>query len=750
MDKNELIDHINDLLKSIQNGNLRECIKLIYLLNLNTKAKLFFLNNLYIILKAELYKEIEKQKTIYNNTQYTLEDNNKYFYIEEEEEIEVKEKNIYPYERKHNNGATEYYPINKNDKKTYNFCTLAGYKYLIKVLTFYRGLSKNSNNFKLWICCMDDRVYNALNKLNLKNLFLFKLESLETEELKNVRMDRTESEYCWTLKGSLIEYIMNEYHVDSILYCDSDLYFYSNPAVIFEEWGEDSIFLCPQRDVPAVEKDYGTYQAGLVGFKNDTNGREALEWWKRKCIEWCYYRVDEPNERWADQKYLDKIPTMFKGVKISNNLGLNAAPWNIIYNNNFRISVKGKQVYINNDKLVAFHFALFTIFDKDRYDLWNIWTINISSIVKNHIYSQYIRDLRQSIDILTSNISGVEEYIYSSDNSNEAKNFYMCNNLRKKIDKYDEFYTFCAITSKEYLIKAITLYRSIKDKINNFQLFILCVDNTAYDILKKLKLVNVTLIRHLSVEKEFQELNEIKSHRSLKEYCWTLKAPLIKYVMDKYGIQSVVYLDSDLYFFDEPSKIFESWKDYSILMCDQRAKGELQRTHGYYQAGLVGFRRDNYGIPCLNWWKDRCLEWCYDNVDEGNERWGDQKYLDKIPFEFKSIKVVRDLGVNAAPWNIVENNKFKIDKKADGIYINNNKLIVYHFGSLLIFEDEEFDLWKLYPNDFEEEVVNNIYIPYLKELINTMDYLVNNGVNVYELISDKKNPQNLYQLSFGW
>ncbi len=42
--------------------------------------------------------------------------------------------------------------------------------------------------------------------------------------------------------------------------------------LFFEEWGDHSIFLTPQRDRDWVEKMYGKYQAGLIGFKNDLYG----------------------------------------------------------------------------------------------------------------------------------------------------------------------------------------------------------------------------------------------------------------------------------------------------------------------------------------------------------------------------------------------------------------------------------------------------------------------------------------------
>ena len=69
-----------------------------------------------------------------------------------------------------------------------------------------------------------------------------------------------------------------------MVYCDSDLYFFSDPTPLFKEWHESSVFLCPQRDLDWVEKKYGLYQAGLIGFKNDKIGLNSLRWWKKQCL----------------------------------------------------------------------------------------------------------------------------------------------------------------------------------------------------------------------------------------------------------------------------------------------------------------------------------------------------------------------------------------------------------------------------------------------------------------------------------
>ena len=626
-----------------------------------------------------------------------------------------------------------------------NFCTIASSTYLLKVCVQYYSLLRQTKAFKLYICCMDDSIFSILESLKLENAVLIKLINIEDYRLKDIKYTRTLSEYCWTLKPCLIEYIFRIYNANKIFYCDSDLYFFSDPRSVFDNLGENSVYLCPQRDLPWVEQLYGRFQAGFIGFSNNIEGRLALKWWKEECMEWCFYKNED--NRWGDQKYLDLIPEYFRNIYISDNLGVDAAPWNIIYNNNYKLEIKEDNIFIEDYKLINFHFACLDIFDQNNYDLWSLGTINISNFIKLNIYTPYILALREMVKEIFPIVKNAGNRFFCNKPMESAKTHYLFNYQRMKMEEWEVYYSFCTITSEKYVLKAISLYNSIADKLDNFYLYVCCMDYNTERIFKKLNLPNVIVFSYKAFET--QELKEAAYSRDLQEYCWTLKPFLCRHILKKWGIKEILYCDSDMFFFSHPKPIWDEWKNYSIFICKQRSTTMIEEVHGIFQAGLIGFNTDEISMKALSWWCDRCLEWCSKNSDLGQNRWGDQKYLEQFPYSFYSIRISENQGVDVAPWNLLMHtyNDFEINTSKDEVFIEGKKLVAYHFGSMNIFNKKEFDLWKLEQLNFRSNIIKNIYKPYIYFIRDAIKQVKKEEISLqglYEPFEGKKKCSNYY------
>ena len=211
----------------------------------------------------------------------------------------------------------------------YNYCTLFDSKYLTRGLAMYESLKKYSNNFHLYIFAFDKRSCNLLKKLNLESVTIVSLNEFEDEELLKVKIHRSQVEYFLTCTPSIVKYCIENFNLKNCTYLDADIYFFSNPNILIEEMGSKSILITEHRYTPKYEMSLtrGIYNVQFVTFKNDINGMKALNFWRNRCITWCYNRVE--NNKYGDQKYLDDWPVRFEGTHVLKNLGGGVAPWNI-------------------------------------------------------------------------------------------------------------------------------------------------------------------------------------------------------------------------------------------------------------------------------------------------------------------------------------------------------------------------------------------------------------------------------------
>lgn len=301
----------------------------------------------------------------------------------------------------------------------YNFCTLFDTNYLSRGLALYKSLEQVCNDFHLYIFAFDNPTYEILNKLNLKRATIISLEQFEDPELLSVKNDRTIAEYCWTATPATIYYVLKNFGAESCTYIDADVYFYSSPKVLFDEFKDNSIFITEHRFSPEYKKDErenGKYCVQFITFKNDKHGLEALTWWKSQCVAWCYNRHEDG--KFGDQMYLNDWTTRFKNVHVLQHLGGGLAGWNI---SQYEF-VKEKEKFYGIEKksgkqfdVVFYHFHYLRFYTNGKLDLG---PRIISDNVKELFYKPYLKELeeiKRRIKQVNPNIDpyGTEEQIYN-------------------------------------------------------------------------------------------------------------------------------------------------------------------------------------------------------------------------------------------------------------------------------------------------------------------------------------------------
>lgn len=254
------------------------------------------------------------------------------------------------------------------------------------------------------------------------------------------------------------------------------------------------------------------------------------------------------------------------------------------------------------------------------------------------------------------------------------------------------------------------MYHSLQETGEDFELYAVCLDDLAYRITTGLGLPSLVSIPLSAFETP--ELLDLKDHRSVAEYCWTCTPHVIRYVLDTYGLREVTYLDADLCFYEKPSLLLEEFRasTQSVLITAHRytPSYDQSETSGIYCVQFMTFKADERGLKVLQWWQDRCIEWCYARYEDG--KFGDQKYLDDWPQRFEGIHVLYHLGGGVAPWNVQQ---YRLEQNKGKITVNGHPLVFFHFHGYKHFADGMHDLGTY---RLDRSVVEIIYRPYAADL----------------------------------
>lgn len=279
-----------------------------------------------------------------------------------------------------------------------NFCTLFDSNYLSRGLTLYDSLAATGEDFRLYVFCFDDAACGVLRRLDRKRLIPVSLTEFESPDLLRIKPGRSRAEYCWTCTSHTIRYALDTFSLPEITYLDADMFFYAPPSAILEEFDRSgaSVLITPHRYTRRYDISWrsGIYCVQFVTFRADPKGLRALDWWRERCLEWCYARVE--NGKFGDQKYLDDWPTRFEGVHVLEHLGGGVAPWNVQQYDIFPRNGKlwGKERRTDREfEVVFFHFHNVRMLSNDWLDLGDY---HLVPAVKQLLFAPYVQALEKA------------------------------------------------------------------------------------------------------------------------------------------------------------------------------------------------------------------------------------------------------------------------------------------------------------------------------------------------------------------
>ncbi len=276
---------------------------------------------------------------------------------------------------------------------------------------------------------------------------------------------------------------------------------------------------------------------------------------------------------------------------------------------------------------------------------------------------------------------------------------------------------FCTLFDRNYLVKGVTMLRSLAEHSVGVQVHVLCLDAVTADLLRQLSIPGVRAVALAEVESA--DVLAVKPGRSVAEYCWTLSSVFTWHLLERHPeIDLLTYVDADLMFFSSVEPLFAEIGDASIVAIEHRFTPRLLKLlpYGRFNVQWVSFRRDEAGMRCLREWRDNCVDWCFAIVEE--HRHGDQKYLDAWPERYAaSFHSLQHRGAGVAPWNY-PNHRFS--DRAGVLLVDEVPLVFYHFHQFQMMPGGAFQHFSTdYAQDVEPPAA--LYARYSRALQLTLE-----------------------------
>ena len=274
------------------------------------------------------------------------------------------------------------------------YCTYFDHNYLPRGLALYHSLQRHAPGAQLWVLCLSEACHRALTALDLPNLVPVRLADFEAanDDVAATRSTRSLIEYYFTCSPAWMLFVLNSKpDAEWVTYLDSDLFFFASPDPIYDEMKDSAFGIVPHRFARGLEdqRRFGLYNVGWVSVRSRDDGIQALRWWRERCIEWCHDFVD--GDRFADQRYLDRLPGLFPNVHVIGHLGANLAPWNFA---DLRVEWRDDTVLVERRyQLLFFHFHGVRHVGRYYFNSHRVFHAPFPELMRRRIYQPYIAAL---------------------------------------------------------------------------------------------------------------------------------------------------------------------------------------------------------------------------------------------------------------------------------------------------------------------------------------------------------------------
>ncbi len=200
---------------------------------------------------------------------------------------------------------------------------------------------------------------------------------------------------------------------------------------------------------------------------------------------------------------------------------------------------------------------------------------------------------------------------------------------------------------QRYLARALVMLRSLRRHDPQAEIFPLCFDPVAFEVVAGLGDAMITPIGAAEIT-AFEPRLEEYGKRDRWEFYATHKPVLPLYVFSRQPeLGAICHIDADTFFFASPQPLFDEIGQASIALSPHRFSPIYEGLviYGQFNAGFIYWRRDLIGWRCLDDYRTDCFRWCRARA-EPDGRYMNQGYLTSWWRRYPSVHAIRHPGVN--------------------------------------------------------------------------------------------------------
>ena len=245
------------------------------------------------------------------------------------------------------------------------------------------------------------------------------------------------------------------------------------------------------------------------------------------------------------------------------------------------------------------------------------------------------------------------------------------------IQDFDAFFTIC---SKNFLAHARVLYNSVRSHYPDSRFFVVLCDRVDGLFDPKQEPFEFIYLDELNLP----DLAEMANRYNITEFNTAVKPFAFLRLMESYQVDSVVYLDPDIFIVDrmhEIDSVIAMGAD-AVLTPHILQPAEKDQIHdrnmlqfGIYNLGFVALKNTPPVKMFLEWWGRRLEKECVIRLEDG--LFVDQKWADLLPAFVPNTKIIHHPGYNVAYWNLPQR---KITMSGGGWFSNGQPLRFVHFS----------------------------------------------------------------------